>query len=387
MGPSFSKHEDFFGQLLQRRKEQHLLRMLRPHQNDFIDFSSNDYLGLARSQALKEQIAKEYENAAARHVPVNGSGGSRLLSGDSVYVEDLEEKIAGNFGYAASLFFSSGYTANLGLFSCIAERTDTIVFDEWAHASIRDGIRLSGARSWSFQHNDLLHLESLLRKADGKVFVAVESIYSMDGDQAPLKEIVSLCKQYHAALIVDEAHAAGIFGENGRGLVAAENLNEEVFACIFTFGKAFGVHGAAVAGSIALRQYLINFSRPFIYSTAPSLHHCVAVNCALDAVWSGNDLRQKLKEHIRYFQMRAAQTERFHFLRSDSAIQGIIIPGNEHCRHAEQVLMSDKLDVRAVLAPTVKAGAERLRINLHAFNTTQDIDLLFHALNSASINY
>ena len=197
-----------------------------------------------------------------------GSGGSRLLAGNYPLIEKLEKSIASFHDAEAGLIFNSGYDANIGLLSCIALKEDTILYDQLIHASLRDGIRLGYAQSFSFEHNNPASLELRLKQAAGTVYVVTESLFSMDGDLAPLQEMAALCEQYNAKLIVDEAHATGIVGEHGEGLVQHLQLQSKCFARIHTFGKALGVHGAIVLGSSFLRSYLINFSRPFIYTTA-----------------------------------------------------------------------------------------------------------------------
>ena len=182
----------------------------------------------------------------------------------------------------SGLIFNSGYDANLGLFSCIAKKEDTLICDELIHASIIDGCRLSYANRFRFAHNDVEDLEDKLRRSKGNIFVAVESVYSMDGDMAPLKEIAAVCKKYNASLIVDEAHATGLFGDQGRGLVSQHGLEQEVFARVHTFGKALGCHGAVILGSETLRNYLVNFARSFIFTTALPVHSLIAVKCAYE---------------------------------------------------------------------------------------------------------
>jgi 8-amino-7-oxononanoate synthase len=236
-----------------------------------VDFCSNDYLGFARSPLLKNKIENEIGDFVS-----NGSTGSRLLSGNSAYTEDLEKYIAILHQSEAGLIFNSGYDANLGLFSSLPQRGDTVITDELIHASIIDGARLSYANRYTFKHNDLGSLEAKLKQAKGNCFVAVESVYSMDGDTPPLNEIAALTLKYDAHLIVDEAHAVGLYGF---GLVATD-LQKQVFARVVTFGKALGCHGAIVLGSNLLRQYLINFARSFIYTTAASFHQMASVKTA-----------------------------------------------------------------------------------------------------------
>ncbi|MBL4654010.1 MAG: aminotransferase class I/II-fold pyridoxal phosphate-dependent enzyme, partial [Flavobacteriales bacterium] len=241
---------------LENRKGENALRSLKTV-NGLIDFSSNDYLGFARDFAVLNHS-----------VGVGGSTGSRLLTGNSIEAEELEAFIAEYHNAEAGLLYNSGYDANIGLLSCVPQRGDTVIYDELSHASIIDGIRLSRAESFKFKHNNLEHLETRLKSAKGNVFVVVESVYSMDGDFSPLQELINLKQKFDFNLIVDEAHATGLFGKKGEGRCVELGIQNEVFARVHTYGKALGCHGAIVLGSETLRSYLINFSRSFIYTTA-----------------------------------------------------------------------------------------------------------------------
>jgi 8-amino-7-oxononanoate synthase len=359
---------------LDQRKQQDLYRTLvRP--NNLIDFCSNDYLGFAQSPVLAEKIKKlESQNPV-----LNGSTGSRLLNGNSEFVEELEKWIA-NFHKAQSgLIFNSGYDANLGFFSAIPQAGDTIIYDELIHASIHDGKKLSKADSFSFVHNDLSHLEQRLQSAKGNIFVAVESIYSMDGDQSPLREIAYLCEKYNANLIVDEAHATGVIGEKGRGLVNELQLESNVFARIHTFGKALGCHGAIILGGEVLSNYLINYCRPFIYSTALPPHSLYAIKSAYELLSETDEIR-KLKELINYFRYKIQELEIVGFIDSLSPIQCIVIPGNSDVRKASELLKVNGFDVRPILNPTVPKGKERLRICIHSYNNEVQINELLELI-------
>lgn len=248
------------------------LRFLKP-QNNLVDFCSNDYLGFARSPVLENKVEEEIKNNGKAS---NGSTGSRLLSGNSDYALALEEYIASVHQSEASLLFNSGYDANLGLFSSLPQRGDTIVTDELIHASAIDGARLSYANRYTFRHNDLQSLEDKLKQAKGNCYVAIESIYSMDGDSPPIPEILNLADKYNAHLIVDEAHAVGLYG---LGLID-ESLKDRVFARVVTFGKALGCHGAVILGRTLLKDYLVNFARSFIYTTAAPFHQLAAAKMA-----------------------------------------------------------------------------------------------------------
>ncbi len=332
--------------------------------DSLIDFSSNDYLGFSRSASLTV-IEKEL-----RH----GATGSRSISGNCKEAEEAEQKVAAFHGYEAALIFNSGYAANVGLFSCIASRGDTFISDEYIHASTIDGMRLSHAHRVKFKHNNLQDLELKLNEAVGTKFVSIESIYSMDGDEAPLVAISSLCKKYNALLIVDEAHALGVFGDKGDGLVCKYNLQDEVLACIYTFGKAAGLHGAAVAGNASMRKFLINKARSFIYSTAMPPPMYEQIKLAYDLLPTAS--RGKLFELITYFKNQARSLSAIEFLKSDSPIQGVVIGDNLKAKAMAQHLNTNGFFIRAILSPTVPVGKERLRICLHEFNSKQEIDEL-----------
>ncbi|SER20318.1 8-amino-7-oxononanoate synthase [Pedobacter rhizosphaerae] len=332
-----------------------------------IDFCSNDYLGFARSESL---ASLSTQNLKSLTNIKNGSGGSRLLSGNTAYTEQTEQFIAHFHSFDAGLIFNSGYDANLGLLSAVPQRGDTIITDELIHASIIDGCRLSHATRYKFAHNNLNDLAAKLKLSNGNIFVVVESVYSMDGDFAPLTEISALCEQYAANLIVDEAHAIGIFGTQGKGLVHQGNLQTKVFATVVTFGKALGGHGAIVLGSKDLRHYLINFSRPFIYTTATPIHNITAIKAAYQLL-AEVDINI-IQEKIALFR-KLARDQNLNILESSSAIQGIIYPSNVRAKNAAQILQNKGFDVRAILSPTVPSGKERLRICIHTYNTTEEI--------------
>src|SRR5258708_29865889 len=248
--------------LLNSKKETDSFRQLKIV-HGLIDFSSNDYLGLAKSRELFEIIQREIERIAT---PYNGATGSRLLSGNSELAERLEAKLAAIFHAQRTLLFNSGYTANLAVLSSLPQRGDTIIYDELAHACIKDGARLSLASRFSFKHNDLNDLEEKIKRSKGNIFIAVESIYSMDGDECPLEELTTLAEKYNAILILDEAHSTGSYGENGSGLAVQKKLEGKIAVRVYTFGKAIGVHGACVAGGGTFVNYLLQFTRPFYYN-------------------------------------------------------------------------------------------------------------------------
>lgn len=368
-------------QSLEERRSNNSFRILNPADSSLIDFCSNDYLGFARSPELLSRVEAEWQKLKSeKSVQLIGSGGSRLLAGDSEYAEALEKELAAFYKSESGLLFNSGYAANTGIFSCIPKRGDTILYDEFIHASMRDGIRLSPARSWAFRHNDLQQLEELLAKAEGTIFIAAESVYSMDGDTCPLPEMLALTEKFKAALILDEAHSNGIYAADGSGLAVELQCENRIFARIMTFGKAAGAHGAFVAGSSVLRNYLINFSRPFIYSTALPLHDLAVIRMAVQYFSETGNLRTKLQSLVNYFRSNANGIP---LLQSDSAIQGILVSGNENARNLAAKCKAAGFDLRAVLSPTVPEGKERLRLILHAFNSEAEIDQLIKIIGES----
>ncbi len=358
-------NEDFLYKKIEERVSQRAYRQLILP-NGKIDFCSNDYLGIVKKGLLK--IPGEL---------ASGSTGSRLLTGNSELIEETEKFIA-DFHYAkAGLIYNSGYDANIGLLSCVPQRGDTVLYDYLSHASIRDGIRLSLAASFSFQHNHLEDLEKKLKQAKGNIFVVTESVFSMDGDMPPLAEIVKLCQVFGAHLIVDEAHATGVIGTKGAGLVQHLNLQEFCFARIHTFGKALGCHGAIVLGSDLLRNYLVNFSRSFIYTTALPAATVQAIKNTYKIFPYLNNEREQLNNLVKKFQ---AEDIRYEKLISTTPLHAVIVQGNDFAKKLALRCQEKNLDIRAIRYPTVPKGSERLRIILHAFNTEAELALLIQAL-------
>ncbi|WP_374949127.1 aminotransferase class I/II-fold pyridoxal phosphate-dependent enzyme [Mucilaginibacter sp.] len=367
--------EEYLIEKLADRKQAGTYRSLKP-ENRLVDFCSNDYLGFARSQVLKDAIAKELTLHTGQN---NGSTGSRLISGNLIYTEDLEQSIAAYHNAEKGLLFNSGYDANVGLFSSLPQKGDTIIHDELIHASIIDGARLSHANRYTFRHNDLESLEAKLKQAKGICYVVIESVYSMDGDSPPIVDILNLTERYGAYLIADEAHAVGLYPA---GLISHLGLADKVFARVVTFGKALGCHGAIVLGSDALRNYLINFARSFIYTTAASFHQLAAIKMAYQLLAAAKQDIDQLKQVIGWFKegtdVNAAQP----LIASDSAIQCILLYSNGKAMELAALLQDKGLDVRAILSPTVAKGAERIRICLHSYNTYQEIDSLTCTINT-----
>lgn len=329
------------------------------------DFFSNDYLGLA-SEFIPSNTKRQ------------GSTGSRLISGTTQESLDCEKWLEDHFNVKGALIFNSGYDANLGLFSSVPQRGDTILYDEDIHASVRDGIRLSLAKSYSFKHNDVSDLKRLLKLAEGEIYVAVESLYSMNGDLAPLKEMAEVCSGESVHLIVDEAHSAGVFGEKGRGLIAELGLEELVFARLITFGKAFGSHGAAVLGSEVLKKYLSNFARSFIYTTAlpPEAYKRIHEMVNHDELDSRIEC---LRSNIQLFRMEL----NFDNLSSDknSPIQMIHFGDVSKAKQLAEICTQNGFAVKPIFSPTVPVGKEGLRISIHSTNTTLEIKKLVGLIN------
>ncbi len=380
-----SETQDKLQRALEERSSRESLRSLTVN-HGAVDFSSNDYLGFSRSEVLKNRIREEESRHSTENI---GSTGSRLISGNSEYYEGLERHLAEFHRAESGLIFNSGYDANLGIFSSVPQRTDTILYDQLVHASIRDGIRLSHARAFSFDHNNLESLERRLRAqspggkaldGSGSTFVAVESVYSMDGDCAPLTEMAGLCRTFGADLIVDEAHATGVFGKRGEGKVVELGLEKDVFARVHTFGKALGVHGAIVLGSATLRSYLINFARSFVYTTALPFHSLAAIRCAYELLSDDPEPTRCLRERISCFKSQVCDSIMGRMIPSDSAIQCFVIPGNAEVKSVARGIREAGFDVRPILHPTVPEGSERLRICVHSFNTEEEIKGLLHKL-------
>ncbi len=384
------------------RKTAGNLRILRTKTQDMIDFCSNDYLGLSQSKILQKNTETEVSQIENYQL---GATGSRLVSGTHPYMCALETYLADLFCGESCLLFNSGYSANSALIATISQKNDVLICDELVHASLREGTKLSFAKNYYFKHNDLADLAKKLTLSETTTenqtcekFVIIESVYSMDGDFGDILGISAVCKQFGAHLIVDEAHSTGIFGENGKGLFCekfpkktVQNISEnDVFARIYTFGKAIGTHGACIVGSKILTDYLVNFARGFIYTTAPTLHSLATVKCAFEMIKNNPNLQQKLFENIDFFreifnQNKTDFPENIILKESFTPIQILQIGGNERTKALATFLQKENFDVRPILAPTVKEGEEILRICLHAFNTKEEILGLINGIKMFSI--
>lgn len=378
-------------QKLQHRKVHNALRSL-PESNSLIDFASNDYIGFAKSETIFEQTHQLLIN---HNIKVNGATGSRLLSGNHKLYQQTEDFIAQFHQTETALIFNSGYDANIGFFGSVPQRNDVILYDELCHASIRDGIQMSNAKSFKFHHNDFEDLEKLLQRHSFSlpasssqlpaIYIVTESVFSMDGDCPNLEQLVQVSEKYNGYLVIDEAHALGVFGSpetsGGEGVVQSFGLQVKVFARIMTFGKGLGCHGAAILGSAVLKNYLVNFARSFVYTTGLSPHSVATILIAYQHLTKEQMALKALKKNIVHFNQeknRLGLKPLFFYskpacLPAGSAIQCAIIPGNERVKNIASQLQQKGFDVKPILSPTVPEGQERLRFCLHSYNTEKEI--------------
>ena len=351
-----------------------LKRVLRPPQG--IDLSSNDYLGLSMHPLLRERMAE----AVAREGC--GSTGSRLLRGERESFVELEDRFAEFKGKERSLYFSSGYLANLAVLSTLAESGDLIFSDERNHASLIDGMRLSRARRIIFPHNDVNTLARLLREepADGQKFVVTESLFSMDGDMAPLDEYASLCRAHGAALIVDEAHAVGIYGPRGSGVL--EVTRAEALVSIDTAGKALGVCGAFVSGPGWVIESLTQQARPFVFSTAPPPSVAEALLASLTLIEDEPWRRDRLLSRASYLRRRLMEAG-VPVPEGVSQIIPVLLGDNERAVQVAQTLQREGFDTRAIRPPSVPRGTARLRLSVNAELSEATLDRFVSTLAGA----
>jgi len=351
-------------------------RWLRQGDARWLNFSSNDYLGLSQHP----QIVAAWQQGAAQYG--TGSGGSGHVTGYSVAHQALEEALAGWLGYSRSLLFISGFAANQAVIAALLHKDDRIIADRLSHASLLEAASLSPAELRRFTHNDGEHLQTLLAKpVPGQQLVVTEGIFSMDGDSAPLADIAARTRSAHGWLMVDDAHGIGV-GEDGRGSCAAQGVKPELL--IVTFGKAFGLSGAAVLCSDSVADYLLQFARHLIYSTAMPPAQAVALHQALGVVRSeeGDARRQTLRQHIGRFR-RGAQQLGWRLTDSESAIQPLIVGENAPTLALAEHLRQQGCWLSAIRPPTVPAGTARLRITLTAAHQEEDIDRLLEVLDAA----
>ena len=341
-----------------------------------LNFSSNDYLGLAGDPAFQAGICEAIQQAEASF----GSGAAHLLSGHHQLHDDLERALADWLGVERVLLFSTGYMANLAVQQALSWKGDWLVHDRLNHASLLDGARLSDATLKRFPHNDMTALQRRLVQCPGQAIVVTEGVFSMDGDQPHLPTLITLKQTHDAWLILDEAHAFGVLGPEGRGSFAHWNLTADRDTVrVGTLGKAFGVFGAFVAGSDTVIDTLINFGRSYIYTTALSPAQAVAALEALKAVRAADPARARLQAHILHFRQ---QVEKLGLPMVDSMtpIQPLVLGASATALQWQQRLRQQGFHVGAVRPPTVPRGQARLRITLSAAHTEEDIDALIDAL-------
>ena len=353
----------------------------------FLNFSTNDYLGLAHHPALKAAAGNAVEKFGA------GAGASRLICGSLAPFHELEETLAAFKQTEAALTFSTGYAAAVGTITALCGQDDIIILDKLVHACIVDAAKLSGAKLRIFAHNDLEDLEEKLKwakevqspkhKAQNHTLVVTESIFSMDGDAAPLREIVALKEKYGAWLMVDEAHATGILGKNGRGLADALSVSGQIEIQMGTLGKALGASGGYICGSRALIDFLVNRARSFIFSTAPVPAAAAAATAAINLVQSveGETLRKNLFARIGEFNSKLIT----HNSKPGSAIIPLILGDENKTLAAATQLREQGIFVPAIRYPTVARGAARLRVTFSAAHTAADVTELIAALNKLAI--
>jgi 8-amino-7-oxononanoate synthase len=368
--PSFTAHRADLAQLA----DQHRARQLLPRRG--IDFASNDYLALASAPRLRNAVAA----ALAEGVAV-GSGGSRLLRGNAQEHEALEAAAAAFFGTEAALFFASGFAANAALFATLPQRGDLVVHDALIHASAHEGMRLGRATCVAAAHNEAQAFEDAIRQwrqggGTGTAWIAVESLYSMDGDRAPLTALAEIAERHEAILLIDEAHATGVFGTSGRGLAEALDGRENVVT-LRTCGKALGCEGALICGPQVVRDFLVNRGRGFIFSTAPSPLMALAVGESLHILGDEPERRDRLHALIAHAEHALAPAG---IQPTGSQILPLVIGDDAATMRAAEVVQAAGFDVRGIRPPTVPLGTSRLRISLTLNASAQDVDRLARLL-------
>ncbi|MFW8636257.1 8-amino-7-oxononanoate synthase [Cribrihabitans pelagius] len=371
MASAFPRHERGLEALRSRGR----YRQLMPREG--LDFASNDYLGLAGSDVLRRAAA----DALARGVPV-GAGGSRLLRGNDSEHQRLEAEAAEFFGAEAALFMGGGFNANLAIFSTLPQQGDLVLHDALIHASSHDGMRLGRAETLSFAHNDAAGAAAVLRDwraggGEGQVWIAVEAVYSMDGDLAPLAALHALAQAEGAVLVVDEAHATGVFGDEGRGLAHAIAHQPRVLS-LHTCGKALGASGALICGAAALIETLINKARGFIYATAPSPLNAALVRAALKELAGNPGLQSRAWDNIRHAHGEAQR------LCGQSGFQSQILPvrigDDKRTMALAAAMQAAGCDIRGIRPPTVPRGTARLRLPITLNVTPAEITAMFETL-------
>jgi 8-amino-7-oxononanoate synthase len=372
----------FIDQKLRDREEGQILRILKQMAPDSKDFLSNDFFSFSKEGLVRRKM-QEYAEDLPQWV---GSTGSRLLSGNTALHQKVEGVLSKYLQAEDGLFFTNGYLANLSLLSVLGDKKTIFFADGQIHASMKEGCQAGFGKKISFRHNDLSHLERLLSShGDGHSLkiVLTEGLFSMQGDQPPLEEMLDLCKHYQAALIIDEAHSLGVIGPNGLGLSESVRGHSNLLARVFPMGKGPGIMGAFVACRSNLKNFMLNFARPFVYSTAPSSDQLVAVLASVDLLKSRAHF-SVLQDRIRYFTERVAELGRDNISRNQGPIQVYHHQdgkgGIAGLKAKSLLLKEHKIACLPIFAPTVPPGQERMRIVLHAHNTEQEIDALLSLL-------
>ncbi|MCT4710830.1 8-amino-7-oxononanoate synthase [Enterobacteriaceae bacterium H11S18] len=348
-------------------------RFLTSGGRQHLNFSGNDYLGLSQHP----EIIRAWQTGAEKYGV--GSGGSGHVTGFSTAHHLLEQELADWLGYPRALLFISGFAANQAVVTALAQKQDRILADKLSHASLLEAAMFSPAQLRRFIHNDAQSLSGLLRlSVEGLQLVVTEGVFSMDGDQAPLKEIESATREAKGWLMVDDAHGVGVLGDQGRGSCDQQQVKPDLL--VITFGKAFGVSGAAVLCSEKAADYLLQFARHLIYSTAMPPAQATALSAALNVVRKGDELRSRLRENIARFRACAAQLS-FKLIESQTAIQPLIVGENARTLRLAASMRERGFWLTAIRPPTVPAGSARLRITLTADHTSRDIETLLEALD------
>jgi 8-amino-7-oxononanoate synthase len=355
------------------------LRSLKPRAG--IDFSSNDYLGLANNPRMRRAISAAVEAGT----PI-GAGGSRLLRGNCAEHERLEAEAAAFFGAEAAIFFPTGYIANFSVLTTLPQRGDLLVLDQLVHASIHEGARAGRAEFRFSAHNDANAVEDVIRAwrsegGVGRIWIVAESLYSMDGDFAPIEALVAIADRHDAFLVIDEAHATGVFGPGGRGLTAGYEGRENLIA-IHTCGKALGAAGALVTTTKVLRDFIVNRCRPFIFSTAPSPLMAVAVQEALSILREEPEHQQRLANLIGFARREIGARQGWQF--SGSQILPFIVGDNARAMALAAAMQARGFDIRGIRPPTVPAGTARLRISLTNNVGEDDVRAMLEALTDVT---
>ena len=375
---------------LNQRREQNLYRATRLAQSpqgpvmqidgvEYLTFCSNDYLGLANHPALISAF-----QTAANEFGV-GSGAAHLVNGHSYYHQKLEETLAEFTGRESALLFSTGYMANLGVITALLNKQDAVFEDKWNHASLLDAGLLSGARFQRYLHNDIANLNGRLQRTDARrKLIVTDGVFSMDGDAADLSALAHVAKHNDAWVMVDDAHGLGVLGKHGAGICEAQQqTQDDVQILMGTLGKGMGTAGAFVAGSKQLIEYLTNFARPYIYTTAMPAAIAAATLASIKIVKHEPERRAHLQSLIQQFKTGANQLG-LNLMASDTAIQPILIGDAQQALHISEQLKQQGIMVTAIRPPTVPAGTARLRVTLSAAHSSEQIEKLLHALSALS---